>query len=240
MAKCPICGKEYVQYSKEDQLEIMELFKDSRTLALKMFYEHNFNYCPYCAIVEHDYTPSQIEALKARLADLKQTLTDEHFDSLDPKKYFRICEMAGLCYEIIGENQKATFAYAGAEDIVSSQIIKLALANQKQDGGKQPNKINPVFSPADYITFNLAMEKATQLKRLVLGHGKETIAKEHSLVVDFILINTLINLGDYQNSKAMLGYLKQAVANPDEIITTVFEMLENIIAEEEAKENKED
>lgn len=231
MSKCPICGKNYVEYSKDDQINVLDLFKENSDLLLKMCYMHNYNYCPDCCIAEHNYTSSQVELLKSKHDDLKKILQNENFDSIDPKKYFRICELAGYCYELIENHELASIAYMAGVDILNVELLNFVNANKKESSfvDTKASEIHPILNPDDYLKFSIGIEKLGQLRSLVLGHGSKAIEDSHSIAVDFIIIQTLATLGDYKNSKLMLEQLKIAVGEQGEPFTSVAKALSDMI-----------
>lgn len=234
MSKCPICGKDYVSYSKDDQVNVLELFKENSDLLLKMCYTHNYNYCPTCCIAEHDYTKEQVELLKQKHDSLEKVLNNAELDEIDPKKYFRVCELAGYCYELINNHELASIAYMAGVDILNAQLLNFVNENKKEHSyvEKENNKtkeMHPVLSPENYLKFSLGVEKLAMLRRLVLGHGSKAVENSHSVAVDFIIIQVLAGLGDYNNAREMLKHLKIAVGEQGEPFNSMAQALEEQI-----------
>ena len=74
-----------------------------------------------------------------------------------------------------------------------------------------------------------AVEKLAMLRRLVLVHGSKAVENSHSVAVDFIIIQVLAGLGDYNNAREMLKHLKIAVGEQGEPFNSMAQALEEQI-----------
>lgn len=228
MAKCPICGKEYVNHTEEDLTNIIEMFKGDSNIVVKMCYYHNYNYCPTCAITEMDYTPEQVEILKQNSDNLAKVMSDDNFKQFDAKKYFRICELAGYCAELIGNHDKACLGYMAAVDILDNQLLKFVKEKNKNktiEKSENGELLFPKLSAEDYTLFGAAAQKIEYLNRLVLGHAGEAVKGSHSVAVNFALIQTLAYYKDFESARNILNLVADQLKDKGEPFKSVLKVL---------------
>ncbi|MBR2467846.1 MAG: hypothetical protein IKB42_02260 [Clostridia bacterium] len=227
MAKCPICGKEYINYTAEDQTNILEIFTNDPNLVVKMCYFHNFNYCPNCAITEMNYTPEQVEILKSKQESLHKILSDDNFKLLDNKNYFRLCELSGYCGELIDDHDKACLGYMAAVDILDNQLLKFIKEHDtnKENNNQEGKLLMPKLGPEDYMLFTAGAEKVNFLNRLVLGHASKAINQKHSVAVNFALVRTLATFNDFEGARNVLNLVNEQIKDKGEPFGTIVKVL---------------
>lgn len=226
MAKCTLCGKDLIEFSKEQEDKILALI-DKDSLILAETYPHCFNYCPNCGIIEHPFTPQQLEILSSHLEQLKEVNDLNIPDIVDPQHYTKSCLLAGECFSILNNTDYAPLCYKACEDDLSALLIKYLKKHYPQmDLNNTVNVVNLNMSMEDNDLF-LEITKWLNVFRLrTLATTPEDVSSNPVLLYNAILV--YINQCEMDKAHQLFDIAKTNYAGTSDVHDKAINYIQNL------------
>lgn len=222
MSKCPICKKEVNSLAQQHVDEVKEILKDAKEALLMRGYQHNYEICPTCHVVCDEFSEEEINNLKQNEKHLSEIANNPNFDWLKNSKYFITCELAGYCYEVVGNHKKASLGYKAACDILDNLLLRHVLELKKV------KKIDVETLNAEQNNINEALNYLTFLRELVVGHSLAITSSTNALYI-YNYISVALDLNAAEEVVPTLEKMKELAKKLGEPHISLTNMLEEKI-----------
>ncbi|MBQ8749782.1 MAG: hypothetical protein IJZ29_04880 [Clostridia bacterium] len=206
MSKCIFCDEEIVKADKEKAKQVGLQLEKSKNNLLSIFYQHIFDYCPNCKMVELILTDSEKKVLLDKKGKVFEILNNKELEGIDENKAIRQAEVKGYACELLNDNVGAVLGYKASVDLLNAYINNFLEERAKSVLNKD-GKSFKILDRSEMKTFEYAKQHRDLLNRLILGKFDESVFSSIGILGFLIFIDTILDLTELgvQDDK-MLAY----------------------------------
>ncbi|MGN1227959.1 MAG: hypothetical protein ACI4TX_04880 [Christensenellales bacterium] len=193
MSKCIFCNEEFIKPSKEVAMGVGQKLENSKMNLLAIFYQHIFDYCPKCKMVELILTEKEKQVLKDKQKEIFEILNNEKLDTIDNNKVIRQAEVKGYACEVLNDNVGAILGYKACVDLLNLYINDF-LEETTRNVLNKDGKSFKILNSENMATFEYAKQHRDLLNRLILGKFNESVFSSIGILGYLIYIDTILDL----------------------------------------------